>query len=480
MTLVVALFGVACAMAQSDDDPVLMTIAGRPVLRSEFEYSFNKNNADGVIDKKDLDEYVDLFINYKLKVLAAEEAQYDTLSSFLTEFATYRDQQLRPAMITDDDVEREARRVYDQTQQDVDANGGMVKAAHILLLARAGDDDSVVRAAQLRADSIYNVLSAAEFSEETFASLAQQFSDDKYTAENGGEMEWIRNGQTLPEFDKAVYSMTVGETSKPVKTDAGYHIIQLRGKQDFFPYDSVHANIVRYIEQSGMRRVLAHQKLDSIARKETKLRGEKVTEEMVLAEQQPALEAADPELKYLIQEYHDGLLLFEISSAKVWDFAEKDTVGLQRQFEKNRKKYQWDAPRFKGIAYRTRDEGDIAAVKAAIKDVPYDEWNETLRSTFNSDSILRIRAEKGIFKLGDNAIVDTYEFSQVKDIKAVEGYPYTSVFGRLIKQPEEYGDVKGLVVADYQEELEKAWVAELREKYPVVVDAAVLATVNKH
>ena len=81
-----------------------MTINGNPVLRSEFEYSYNKNNSEGVIDKKTIDEYVDLFINYKLKVAAALDAKLDTATSFKQEFAMYRDQQVRPTLVTDADV----------------------------------------------------------------------------------------------------------------------------------------------------------------------------------------------------------------------------------------------------------------------------------------------------------------------------------------------------------------------------------------
>ena len=75
----------ATANAQQND-PTIMTINGQPVSRSEFEYSYNKNNSEGVIDKKTVDEYVDLFINYKLKVAAAYDAHIDTLSSFKKEF----------------------------------------------------------------------------------------------------------------------------------------------------------------------------------------------------------------------------------------------------------------------------------------------------------------------------------------------------------------------------------------------------------
>ncbi len=231
-----------------------------------------------------------------------------------------------------------------------------------------------------------------------------------------------------------------------------------------------------YIAQRGIKDVLINQKLDSIA----KAQGDSITRDMALAQKREEMEAADSDLHYLIKEYHDGLMLYEISNRKVWDKADKDTVGLVNFFKKNKKRYKWDAPRFKGIAYRTKDEADIAAVKAAIAAVPYDDWNEILRATFNADSVLRIRVEKGVFKRGDNAIIDSYEYNDSAQIREVKDYPYTASFGRFIKAPEAYTDVRGLVVADYQEALEKAWVAELRRKYPVEVDKNVLATVNKH
>ena len=59
-------------IAFAQNDPTIMIINGQPVSRSEFEYSYNKNNSEGVIDKKSVNEYVDLFINYKLKVQAAQ------------------------------------------------------------------------------------------------------------------------------------------------------------------------------------------------------------------------------------------------------------------------------------------------------------------------------------------------------------------------------------------------------------------------
>ena len=84
--------GVAAFIASAQEDPIVMRINGTPVTRSEFEYNYNKNNSEGVIDKKNVEEYVELFVNYKLKVLAALDDHLDTLSSYQKEFRQYRDQ----------------------------------------------------------------------------------------------------------------------------------------------------------------------------------------------------------------------------------------------------------------------------------------------------------------------------------------------------------------------------------------------------
>mgnify|MGYP000129153056 CR=1 FL=1 len=98
-----------------------------------------------------------------------------------------------------------------------------------------------------------------------------------------------------------------------------------------------------------------------------------------------------------------------------------------------------------------------------------------------SDSVIRIRVEKGIFKKGDNAFVDKMVFKKDTTVQSLKDYPIDDVFGKILKKgPEEYEDVKGLVIADYQNLLEERWIAELRKKYPVVVNKEVLETVNKH
>ena len=154
---------------------------------------------------------------------------------------------------------------------------------------------------------------------------------------------------------------------------------------------------------------------------------------------------------------------------------------METYFKKHKKKYTWEEPRYKGMAYHVKQQADVKAVAQCVKKLKFDDWNEALRKTFNNDSIIRIRVEKGLFKKGDNKLIDREVF-KVADAKvdSVKGYPIDAVYGKLIKKPQDYTDVRGLVTADLQDELERLWVADLRKKYPVTVHEEIIKTVNKH
>lgn len=470
-SLLAAMLIVASSAGAQTADPVVMTINGNPVLRSEFEYSYNKNNSETVVDKKSVADYVPLFVNYKLKVLAAEAAGIDTTSAFRKEFLSYRDQQVRPSFINDDDVEAEARKIYKETQTRIDSNGGLVRPSHILLMLKQNATQAEQDAAKLRADSIYTALVKGA----NFADLARRLSDDKGSASRGGDISWVQKGQTVKEFEDVVFAMKKGELSKPFLSPFGYHIVKLMDKQNFFPYDTLRADIRRFIDQRGLRDHIVSQKLDSLA----KAAQPATTVQSLLDKRADEMAAKDPALRNLIREYHDGLLLYDISNRLVWDKAAKDEAGLAAFFKKNRKRYAWTEPRFKGIAYNCKNAADVEAVKRSIKKVDFDDWAETLRKQFN-DSTLRIKVVKGIFKKGDNALVDREIFQVDTAYTAPKGYEHTAVFGKKLKAPKTYDDVCELVVADYQEYLEKQWIADLRKQYPVVLNEEALATVNKH
>ena len=472
--LLAALFAAipfAAIVAQPQaDDPIIMTVNGQPVPRSEFEYSFNKNNSEGVIDKKSVEEYVDLFIDYKLKVFAALDAKYDTLSSYQQEFAMYRDQQVMPMLVTDEDMEAQAHKIYDETVERIGPDG-LIKTSHILIKADQQAPQAEWDAAKLRADSIYNALKAGA----DFAELAKQLSQDPGSARQGGELPFVQRGQLVKEFEDAAFALQPGEMSQVVKSSFGYHIIRMDERKMLEPFEFHHDAIMKFMEQRNMRDEIAQQKVDSLVKEIG------TTQKQFMEQKARELSQNDTELRYLIQEYHDGLLLYEISNNLVWDKAAKDEEGLKNFFNKHKANYAWDEPRFKGMAYHVKTKADVKNVKNCVKKLPFDQWAEALRTTFNADSVIRIRVEKGIFKPGDNAYIDKAVFKKDTVVTPLKDYPIDSHFGKLLKKgPEDYTDVRGLVVADYQEALEKEWVADLRRRYTFQVNQDVLKTVNNH
>lgn len=451
-----------------------MSINGVDVPRSEFEYSYNKNNGDGVIDKKSVEEYVDLFVNYKLKVAAALDARLDTLSSFQQEYSMYRDQQVRPTIVTDADMLREARRMYDRTKEALGSRG-LIRPAHILLELSTTATPQEQERVKVRIDSVYRALQAgADFSE-----LARKVSQDSYSAPQGGLLPWIGQGQTLKEFEDVAFSLQTGQMSAPFLSPIGYQIVMMKGRKQLEPFDSLKTELLTVLERRGIRDNITDVKLKNMA---DASQGE-LSREDILTRRSDSLAAVDPEMKYLFQEYHDGLLLFEISSREVWDKATSDEGALKAWFEAHRKDYVWDTPRYKGIAYHVKVKKDVKAVKNCVKNLPFDDWTEALRTTFNPDSVIRIRVEKGLFKPGDNATVDRLVFkiaSNASVSSTATDYPIDAVYGKKLKKPTDYTEVRSQVVEDYQEFLERQWVKDLRKRYPVVINEAVLKTVNKH
>ena len=464
-------FSLFTTLAQPKSDPVVMTVAGVDVPRSEFEYSFNKNNGDGVAEKKTVEEYAELYANYKLKVQAALDAKLDTMASFQQEYAMYRDQQVRPTIVTDDEILATARKMYERTKEAIGPRG-LVRPAHILLEISTQATAQEQEKTRQRIDSAYRALQAGA----DFAELAKKISQDPVSSKEGGLLPWFAPGQTLKEFEDVAYSLQPGQMSSPFLTPIGYHIILMKERKQLEPFDSLKNDLLTVLERREMRDDIVNAKL----RQMVKASNGTLTQDQILEKRSDSLAATDPEMKYLFQEYHDGLLLYEVSSREVWEKATDNEAALKAWFDAHRKDYTWSQPRYKGIVYHVKDKKDVKAVKNCVKRLPFDQWAEALRTTFNPDSVIRIRVEKGLFKPGDNATVDRMVFKVPAEVKPLQDYPIDAVYGKKLKKPSDYTDVRAQVVEDYQNDLERRWVASLRKRYPVVIHEEVLKTVNKH
>lgn len=461
-------------MAQTAD-PVIMKINGKSIARSEFEYSFNKNNSDGVLDKKTVEEYVPLYVDFKLKVAEAERQKMDTIPSIRKELNSYKEQMVIPTIVDSAYIEREARRTYDNTASRFGGQD-LLTASHILVLLRQDAPAEQQAAGKARIDSIYEVLKSVpkEQLAERFAEIATEKSDDTGSAQRGGSLGQFGKGMMIPDFEKAAFALAAGEMSAPIKSTVGYHIIYMTERHPFEPYEYHRDNILKFLEQRGIKEVAAEAYIDSIVNARGVERAEVI--EVLHAD----VIEKDAELKNLSQEYYDGTLMYEVAKKDVWDKAQVDEAGLETFFKENKKNYKWDLPRFSGVVIHAKDEATLAKAKKLLKKVPEEKWAETMVSELNNDSVKMIRVERGLFKQGDNAFVDSIVFKQDREQKLKEGYPFVDIYGKKLKKPRTYKDVRGQVTTDYQNSLEKQWVEGLRGRFSVEIFDEVVKTVNKH
>ena len=144
--------------------------------------------------------------------------------------------------ITDADVQ-----AYYNAHQDQYQVKDQVKVRHILIAVPSGADAKADAAAKSKAEGILKQIKAGG----NFAELAKQNSDDPGSKEQGGELGWLDRGKTVPEFDKTAFSLPVGQTSDVIKTQFGYHILQVEDKKTAHlrPLSEVKAEIVPVLEQ---------------------------------------------------------------------------------------------------------------------------------------------------------------------------------------------------------------------------------------
>lgn len=644
-----AFFALSGSLKAQDNDPVLMKINGNPVLKSEFEYIYNKNNTNNSLDKKTLEEYVDLFVNFKLKVEEAKAQGIDTTKSFITELGGYRSQLTKPYLTdtkVEDDILTEA---YNRSKEDVDVshiliriapnatpadtlkawntiqsilkrlqkedfakvakemsedpsasdnNGqpgnsgrlgfisafrtvypfetaayntpvgtiskpvrsafgyhiikvharratlGEVLVAHIMKFTEKGKDDRNMKA-KATIDSIARRIAAGD----DFGKLATSYSDDKGSAAKNGELPWFGSGRMVPEFESAAFSLKkAGDVSEPIQSQYGWHIIKLIDKKGLAPFEELKADLERKVkrderanlgqdfftaklrtaynyqlnkpsltEMFGLvsekpaidsaflaKATILNKPLFTFAQKSysqadfvnylkanptsdkaiaSEMINEKLkafTDSELMAFEDTQLEKKYPDFRFLIQEYHDGILLFEVSNKEVWDKASKDTQGLEKYFKAHKEVYTWEKLHYKGRVIYCKDKATLKAAKSIVKKSANDSIDKYLPARLN-DSIQYVKIEKGLYVQGENKMVDNLVFKTKEKPTMTAEYPYVFVTGKMLKfTPEDYSDVRGLVTADYQEYLEKEWIAALRAKYPVQVNQEVLKTVKKN
>ena len=580
----------ASLLGIAQEDKVLMTINGEDIMASEFLYIYEKNNQETSLEKKTMDEYLDLFVNFKLKVTEAMAQGVDTTEAFKKELAGYR-AQATPKYLQDNDAIdslvvlsynrmakiRKASHIAVQCPMDADSatvaaaeakinelrervtvglpkevkkgrkkvtvcepeefaevavlyseepsakqtKGALgwiqpfryvysfedavyttpvgevtpvfrspygfhiakvegerdfeeVRASHIMKMTPMGDIQRMADA-QVAMDSIYQL--AIQDSTD-FAALAQANSEDRGSAMRGGDLGWFGRGAMVQPFEDITFDLEIGAISKPFQTRFGIHISKLHEKRGIQPLDSMRAQILRQV-QRDQRMQIAEQSFINKTRAAYNLPAE-MSDTDVKAYADAHLEEKYADLRNLVKEYHDGILLFDVSLREVWDKANQDTEGLAAYFKANKKNYTWDAPRYKGSIIYAKNEVAAKAAKQIVKSAHPDSVLSYLNQRVNVDSVMYVRVERGIWEAGKNSAVDKYGFkSKTAEYTPSEEFPIVVPVGKVIKSPQEYTDERAKVTTDYQDYLEKAWIKTLREKYPVVINEEVWAEIKQ-
>jgi peptidyl-prolyl cis-trans isomerase SurA len=200
--------------------------------------------------------------------------------------------------------------------------------------------------------------------------------------------------------------------------------------------------------------------------------------ETVLAYEESKLAGKYPEYKALVTEYHDGILLYEIMTDKVWNKAMKDTVGLKSFFEANRSKYMW-GNRVDAVVYECSTQKIADQVSKMIA-------NDTINSkhvidVINKDSELNLRVRTNKFDAEQTAFLKDRSLSiGVNKSYEFDGKFYVlKVKEKLAPMNKELNESKGTVTSDYQTYLEKTWLEELAKKHKIVINENVLYSLGK-
>ncbi len=648
--LFVLFFAICLAFSSFAQEKILLEIDNEKISADEFLHIYKKNNTNAdAMTYSAMNEYMDLFVNFKLKVHEAQVLGLDTVPSFIQELSGYRSQLAQP-YLTDKKVEDEliveayermksdvnvshilikvdptaspedslkawnkVNEVYAKLQKggdfvklakeysqdesvtmndgnlgyrtvfglvyefesmmyqtpvgkfskpfrtrfgyhilkvnDIRPAKGKYKVAHIMMVVPKDSGTALDEKAQ---KTINELLVKAKAGED-FAKLAEEFSEDRRTATDGGVLGWVTvGGKMIKEFEEAVFNLEkVGDLSPVLKTNYGYHIIKLIEIEGIKPFEDVKSEIKSKISNTARtsksresiimalmteynaktydKNAADFYKIvtDSIfegtwkIENNTDLRKPMLTfkdrvytqqdfadylmkfnrkqtpqnlnvfvdasyknfvQKMIISYEEEILEDKYSAFRYLIKEYHDGILLFELTDKTVWSKAITDTVGLEKFHNANKDMYKWGY-RYDVKVYQCKDAKVSKAVnKSLLKAIPEDKIFAKINKKDSTAVVLKETelCEKGVKPLVDKVIKDNSITETAGLVKVVTDSENNTVTIIKVREPEtkSLNEARGLITADYQNYLEKAWIVELRNKYKIVIHDDVLKSIS--
>lgn len=250
------LIGSSLVQAQKkSSSPVILTVEDEAITKAEFEAVYYKNNnVSQNIEQKSPQEYMELFVNYKLKVKEAEAIGLDTIPKYQKELKGYVDQLAAPYLVDREYAESLVKEAYDRMKEDV-------HASHILITVQEGASPEDTLKAYKKAIQMRDLARAGK----DFAELAKENSNDPSAKDNGGDLGYFSALRMVYPFESAAYNTPVGEVSNPVRTSYGYHIIKVHGKRPAVgQMRAAHIMVAVKPDADSAKKAQAHQKINEI------------------------------------------------------------------------------------------------------------------------------------------------------------------------------------------------------------------------
>jgi peptidyl-prolyl cis-trans isomerase SurA len=425
---------------------------------------------------------------------------------------------------------------------------GTIKVAHLMISTGREASTETRQNAEKKINEIYDSLSTGA----SWEKMVNAYSDDANSIKKGGELPAFGSGTSqrmVLEFEDAAFGLKrVGEISKPVKTQYGYHIIKLVEWAPVKSYDLLRRELQAKVNKDERSRITQdsfvqklkqqynytykadkglawfEQQIDSTffmgkwkasELKSNKtlfiLGGQKFKQQdfakyveknfrtvrkdapavvvkqlytqweknQILAYEEALLPAKYPAYKALLQEYHDGIILYEIMQDQVWNKAVKDTAGLRAFFMENRSKYVW-SQRLDATVYECKDEHIAVQVYGMLVSADTITSKEVLE-VINKDSELNLKVRMNKFEVAQTPYLQDRNFTQgLNPVYSMDGKWYVvKVAAVLAPGPKEFNEAKGLATSDFQAYLEKKWLEALRLKHKIVINEDVLYQIGQ-
>ena len=529
--------GIMCCVTlfAKQKDEILLTIEDEKISKSEYKYIYEKNNSDNVFDKKTPEEYLDLYVNFKLKVREAIAREINTTQTFYNELAEYR-KQFAEAYLTDLQKESEImQEAYNRLKEDVEVS-------HILIRVPNNASPADTLAAYKKAQETIKRLEI-----EDFALVAQEISEDMSVRENKGHIGYITGFWAVYPFETAAYNTPAGKLAPIIRTQFGYHIIKVHNRRPARG-EVLTAHIMKMAQ-------------DSLAFAEKKEAIDSLYQQLMAGADFETLAKEKSEDFYSAQQ-GGKLAWFGISRMPIEfeneAFALKNTGDISAPFQT---KFGWHIVKLldkKGVPSFEEKRAEIkrrislderaAIIENSFVDKLKNEYKfsldkkaldeiHNLAKTTQNDTLFRekvAKLNKPLFKYADKIVLQTELSSPELDLYNVDSQLKKLVNKKLIacedsrlesKYPEfrsqvqeyhdgilmfeisnrevwekaiedkeglekffeknkenysaeNYEDIRGIITSDYQNYLEEEWIKALRAKYKITVNKAVLQSIK--